>query len=152
MASPRPLKISHSSLPAYVEDWFTARGWQAHPYQRAMVDAFRARQPALLIAPTGGGKTLSGFLPSLIDVHERRPQGIHTLYVSPLKALTNDIERNLMQPIAQMGLAVTVESRTGDTPPECIPHHAGKPDADALATRCRAAFLRVADGDRGRGA
>lgn len=82
-----------------------------------MVDAFRAGQSTLLIAPTGGGKTLSGFLPSLIDINETRPNGIHTLYVSPLKALTNDIERNLMRPIAEMGLAVTVESRTGDTPP-----------------------------------
>ncbi len=86
------------------------------PYQRAMVEAFAARQSTLLIAPTGGGKTLSGFLPSLIDIHETRAQGIHTLYVSPLKALTNDIERNLMRPIAEMGLAATVESRTGDTP------------------------------------
>src|SRR5208337_3725585 len=126
MAKPHPLKTlqasppgSHpgASLPPYVEAWFSRRGWQAHPYQRAMVEAFRARQSALLIAPTGGGKTLSGFLPSLIDIHETGAQGIHTLYVSPLKALTNDIERNLLRPIAEMGLAVTVESRTGDTPP-----------------------------------
>jgi ATP-dependent Lhr-like helicase len=81
-----------------------------------MVHAFAARRSTLLIAPTGGGKTLSGFLPSLIDCHENRPEGIHTVYVSPLKALTNDIERNLMRPIAEMELAVTVESRTGDTP------------------------------------
>ncbi len=65
MAKPRPLKTSHASLPAYVEAWFASRGWQAHPYQRAMVEAFRARQSTLLIAPTGGGKTLSGFLPAL---------------------------------------------------------------------------------------
>ena len=70
----------------------------------------------MLIAPTGGGKTLSGFLPSLIDIHETQPDGIHTLYVSPLKALTNDIERNLIRPIAEMALRITVESRTGDTP------------------------------------
>jgi ATP-dependent Lhr-like helicase len=116
MAKPRPRKALHPALPSYAEAWFTARGWQAHPYQRAMVEAFAARQSTLLIAPTGGGKTLSGFLPSLIDIHESCAQGIHTLYISPLKALTNDIERNLMRPIAEMGLAVTVESRTGDTP------------------------------------
>ena len=116
MPKPRPRNAPPPALPPYVEAWFAARGWQAHPYQRAMVAAFRARQSTLLIAPTGGGKTLSGFLPSLIDIHETRAQGIHTLYVSPLKALTNDIERNLMRPIAEMGLAVTVESRTGDTP------------------------------------
>ncbi len=116
MAKLRPLQDLRSPLPPYVEAWFGARGWQAHPYQRAMVEAFGARQSTLLIAPTGGGKTLSGFLPSLIDIHETQAKGIHTLYISPLKALTNDIERNLMRPIAEMGLGVTVESRTGDTP------------------------------------
>ncbi|MGB8734977.1 MAG: ligase-associated DNA damage response DEXH box helicase [Rhodomicrobium sp.] len=116
MAKPRPSQDLRSKLPSYVEAWFASRGWVAHPYQRAMAEAFQARQSTLLIAPTGGGKTLSGFLPSLIDIHETKAQGIHTLYVSPLKALTNDIERNLMRPVAEMGLAVTVESRTGDTP------------------------------------
>ncbi len=105
-----------AALPAYVEAWFTARGWSPHPYQGAMVAAFERRHSTLLIAPTGGGKTLSGFLPSLIDIHETAPQGLHTLYISPLKALANDIERNLTRPIAEMGLNVTIESRTGDTP------------------------------------
>jgi ATP-dependent Lhr-like helicase len=73
----------------------------------------------LLIAPTGGGKTLAGFLPSLIDLAQRppsnTPRGIHTLYISPLKALAVDVERNLMAPILQMGLPIVAESRTGDT-------------------------------------
>ena len=116
MAKPRPIRNLPRKLPIAVENWFSSRGWRPHPYQKAMVHAFAARRSTLLIAPTGGGKTLSGFLPSLIDCHENRPEGIHTVYVSPLKALTNDIERNLMRPIAEMELAVTVESRTGDTP------------------------------------
>ena len=78
-----------------------------------------AGRHALLIAPTGGGKTLAGFLPSLIELAERppanTPRGVHTLYISPLKALAVDVERNLMAPIQQMGLKVTAESRTGDT-------------------------------------
>ncbi len=113
---PRPIENLRKTLPDYVEKWFLSRGWSPHRYQREMADAFVNRQSTLLIAPTGGGKTLSGFLPSLIDCHETRAHGIHTLYVSPLKALTNDIERNLMRPVAEMGLCVTVESRTGDTP------------------------------------
>lgn len=117
MSKRKPSQSFQVPLPAYVEAWFEGRGWEAHPYQRAMVSAFRDRTSTLLIAPTGGGKTLSGFLPSLIDIHETQPDGIHTLYVSPLKALTNDIERNLLRPISDMKLAVTVESRTGDTPP-----------------------------------
>ena len=72
---------------------------------------------ALLIAPTGGGKTLGGFLPSLVELHERGSTGrLHTLYVSPLKALTTDIARNLTGPVQEMGLAVRIETRTGDTP------------------------------------
>ena len=79
----------------------------------------RARQggDTLLIAPTGGGKTLGGFLPSLVELAERGPTGrLHTLYVSPLKALTTDIARNLTRPVEEMGLPVRIETRTGDTP------------------------------------
>ncbi len=87
-----------------------------------MVSAGQAGSHALLVAPTGGGKTLAGFLPSLIDLAERGPRpphgpgsGVHTLYLSPLKALTTDVERNLMTPIREIGLNIHVESRTGDT-------------------------------------
>ena len=72
---------------------------------------------ALLIAPTGGGKTLAGFLPSLIDLAASPDRnGLHTLYISPLKALAVDIQRNLTAPIEEMGLPIRVETRTGDTP------------------------------------
>ena len=87
-----------------------------------MIAAAQAGSHALLVAPTGGGKTLAGFLPSLIELSERGPRpatgpgsGIHTLYLSPLKALTVDVERNLMTPIREIGLYIHVESRTGDT-------------------------------------
>ncbi|WP_231868813.1 ligase-associated DNA damage response DEXH box helicase [Brevundimonas sp. GW460-12-10-14-LB2] len=87
-----------------------------------MVAAGEAGHHALLVAPTGGGKTLAGFLPSLIDLAERGPKpttgpgsGVHTLYLSPLKALTTDVERNLMTPIREIGLNIHVETRTGDT-------------------------------------
>ncbi len=81
-----------------------------------MIEAFANQQSTLLIAPTGGGKTLSGFLPSLIDLADNPHKGLHTLYISPLKALTNDIQRNLMQPVEDMKLDITIETRTGDTP------------------------------------
>ncbi len=104
------------SLPGSFIDWFDARGWQPHAHQRAMLNAAAADEDALLVAPTGGGKTLAGFLPSLIDLSTRPTSGLHTLYVSPLKALTVDVHRNLEQPIAEMGLAIRAETRTGDTP------------------------------------
>ncbi len=75
----------------------------------------RKNQSALLIAPTGAGKTLAGFLPSLIELHQKPIPFLHTLYISPLKALTNDIERNLARPVREMDLKVRIESRTGDT-------------------------------------
>lgn len=103
-------------LPGYLQGWFAAQNWQVRPHQLAMVEAFSKSRSTLLIAPTGYGKTLSGFLPSLMDIHDRKAQGLHTLYISPLKALTNDIERNLMRPVQEMGLDITIESRTGDTP------------------------------------
>lgn len=76
----------------------------------------QAHLPALLlIAPTGGGKTLAGFLPSLVDLADGNHAGLHTLYISPLKALAADIRRNLSIPIADMSLPIRVEDRTGDT-------------------------------------
>ena len=76
----------------------------------------RADDPAtLLIAPTGGGKTLAGFLPTLADLATGDHAGLHTLYISPLKALAADIRRNLTTPVTEMGLPIRIEDRTGDT-------------------------------------
>ncbi len=78
--------------------------------------AVRAADPALLlIAPTGGGKTMAGFLPTLAELADGSGTGLHTIYVSPLKALAADIRRNLMNPITEMDLPIRVEDRTGDT-------------------------------------
>ncbi|SIO56422.1 ATP-dependent helicase Lhr and Lhr-like helicase [Rhodovulum sp. ES.010] len=101
-------------LPDSFATWFAARGWSVHPHQKAMLE--RADAPALLlIAPTGGGKTLAGFLPSLAEIAANPAPGLHTLYISPLKALTADIGRNLRAPVDEMGLPVRIEDRTGDT-------------------------------------
>ena len=76
----------------------------------------RSDEPSLLlIAPTGGGKTLAGFLPTLVELADGGHAGLHTLYVSPLKALAADIKRNLGTPITEMALPIRVEDRTGDT-------------------------------------
>jgi ATP-dependent Lhr-like helicase len=106
-----------TELPEPFRSWFAARGWRPHDHQLQMIDAARRQEPVLLIAPTGGGKTLSGFLPTLLDLAVRPRIGLHTLYVSPLKALAVDVHRNLERPIAEMGLAIATETRTGDTPP-----------------------------------
>ncbi|MGH6986141.1 MAG: ligase-associated DNA damage response DEXH box helicase [Caulobacteraceae bacterium] len=98
--------------------WFARRGWELREHQRRMIEKAREARSALLIAPTGSGKTLAGFLPSLIDLEKRSAapgRETHTLYISPLKALAVDVERNLLGPIAEMGLKARAESRTGDT-------------------------------------
>lgn len=103
-----------SALPPRFQDWFAARGWELHAHQHDMLA--RAGDPALLlIAPTGGGKTLAGFLPSLVELAEGAHDGLHTLYISPLKALAADIGRNLRRPVEEMGLPIRIEDRTGDT-------------------------------------
>ncbi|HEV7463663.1 MAG TPA: ligase-associated DNA damage response DEXH box helicase [Methyloceanibacter sp.] len=112
-----------AALPEPFASWFASRGWRPHAHQLALLNEVAAGRDALLIAPTGGGKTLAGFLPSLFDLARRatpKPKAaatIHTLYVSPLKALATDIARNLATPIEEMGLPIMLETRTGDTPP-----------------------------------
>ncbi len=121
-------------LPERFRQWFAARGWSPRGHQLALLGKARDDRSALLIAPTGAGKTLAGFLPTLVELSAgsaskpaaasvvstgrgvQRSQGLHTLYISPLKALAVDIARNLERPVAEMGLPVKIETRTGDTP------------------------------------
>ena len=140
-------------LPDHFQQWFAARGWAPRSHQLALLEKACADRSALLIAPTGAGKTLAGFLPTLVELGREpfaltavvdpppqrspargegvetarrgvissgrsviRPSGLHTLYISPLKALAVDIARNLQAPIAEMNLPIKVETRTGDTP------------------------------------
>lgn len=109
-------------LPEPFAGWFAARGWAPRPHQLALLERAQAGKSSLLIAPTGAGKTLAGFLPSLVDLaamsgDSKRPHRLHTLYVSPLKALAVDVLRNLQTPAQEMGLDLRIETRTGDTPP-----------------------------------
>jgi ATP-dependent Lhr-like helicase len=107
-----------SALPPAFGRWFEARGWRPREHQLELLGQVSKRRSTLLIAPTGSGKTLAGFLPSLAALSgSRRPRGagVHTLYVSPLKALAADVARNLLIPVQEMDLAVRVETRSGDT-------------------------------------
>jgi ATP-dependent helicase Lhr and Lhr-like helicase len=187
-------------LPETFLRWFAGRGWSPRAHQLALLAKARDDRSALLIAPTGAGKTLAGFLPTLVELSAiswqmhspsplpprlvrrslgeggsggegsgvgggsanpllavraetpptpdpsppratragggestelvapslrnlaatgrgvQRSRGLHTLYVSPLKALAVDIARNLEAPVTEMGLPVRIETRTGDTP------------------------------------
>jgi ATP-dependent Lhr-like helicase len=155
---PAPIDDAAALLPDHFREWFASRGWTPRAHQLALLEKARENRSALLIAPTGAGKTLAGFLPTLVELgapsepHRRsaplpsppsaaragggdkkqvtsqaqrissagrsvtRTSDLHTLYISPLKALAVDIARNLETPISEMNLPIKVETRTGDTP------------------------------------
>jgi ATP-dependent Lhr-like helicase len=118
-------KAPASLLPKIFRDWFASRGWEPREHQLQLLAKAKKGQSVLLVAPTGAGKTLAGFLPSLVELAEtgtkgklkaKEKRGLHTLYISPLKALATDIARNLETPVDEMGLPIRIETRTGDTP------------------------------------
>ena len=131
---PKAARVADRSLlPDPFARWFDARGWTPRQHQIDLLAAAQSGRSVLLIAPTGAGKTLAGFLPTLVELAEarrtlkapspargagkhQRERGLHTLYISPLKALAVDIARNLERPVADMALPIRIETRTGDTP------------------------------------
>ncbi|WP_422346138.1 ligase-associated DNA damage response DEXH box helicase [Parasphingorhabdus sp.] len=124
-----------NSIPKILTDWFASRGWSVRRHQLEMLEAARAGRHALLTAPTGAGKTLAGFLPTLVDLIDQPEfDGLHTLYISPLKALAVDVQRNLLTPIDEMGLPIKVETRSGDTPANRKARQRVKPPQILLTT------------------
>lgn len=181
-----------SPLPARFARWFESRGWQPRAHQLELLDKARAGRSVLLVAPTGAGKTLAGFLPTLVELAEPDPSrlcgggwpgrqagsgegesvpdrpaplparpsaesplprrrrrgkgGLHTLYISPLKALAVDIARNLEGPVREMGLPIRVETRTGDTPAHKRARQVERPP-DILLTTPEQLALLLAHGE-----
>ncbi len=123
-----------ATLPAVIVDWFAERDWRPRRHQLEMLDAAQEGRHALLVASTGAGKTLAGFLPTLSELIADPTEGLHTLYISPLKALAVDIRRNLLIPIEEMYLPIRVETRTGDTPSERKARQRVKPPHILLTT------------------
>lgn len=148
--------MAEKLLPSVFEKWFKNKGWTPRQHQLDLVEKAVNQKSCLLIAPTGAGKTLAGFLPSLISLHQMEPhqpgtrlRGTHTLYVSPLKSLAVDIARNLEAPVAEMGLQITVEIRTGDTPSSKRQRQKLKPPDILLTTPEQLALLLAGkDADR----
>src|SRR3954447_20206046 len=128
------IALKSDSLPPVVAGWFEAKGWQPRRHQLEMLAADRGGRSALLVAPTGAGKTLAGFLPSNVALAEAPSEGLHTLYISPLKALAVDVQRNLLAPVEEMGLPIRVETRTGDTPADRKARQRLKPPQMLLTT------------------
>ncbi|MFC3712617.1 ligase-associated DNA damage response DEXH box helicase [Sphingoaurantiacus capsulatus] len=121
--------------PAIVAEWLASRGWSLRRHQAEMLAAGADGSHALLVAPTGAGKTLAGFLPTLAELIANPSEDrLHTIYVSPLKALAVDVQRNLLTPITEMGLPIRVETRTGDTPSDRKARQRERPPQILLTT------------------
>jgi ATP-dependent Lhr-like helicase len=140
----------HQLLPDVFLRWFAAQGWSPRAHQLDLLQKARAGRSALLIAPTGAGKTLAGFLPTLVELSSPssakvKARGLHTLYLSPLKALAVDIARNLEKPIAEMRLPIRVETRTGDTPASRRQRQRRHPPDILLTTPEQLALLLASD-------
>lgn len=155
MTAPVTVDDAETLLPATFAEWFASRGWSPRPHQIALLAKAQAGVSTLLIAPTGAGKSLAGFLPTLVSLQQRPKtapiggRGPHTLYISPLKALAVDIARNLEQPVAEMDLPVRMETRTGDTPVHKRQRQKLKPPDILLTTPEQTALLLSAtDADR----
>jgi ATP-dependent Lhr-like helicase len=135
-------------LPAPFSEWFASRGWSLRPHQRGLLESASKGQGGLVIAPTGGGKTLAGFLPSLVNLAGRPPRQhatLHTLYISPLKALAADVARNLMTPVAEMDLPVSIDVRTGDTSQSRRTRQRAKPPDILLTTPEQLALMLASE-------
>jgi ATP-dependent Lhr-like helicase len=106
-----------------ISDWYSKKRWQQFPFQKEMEIAFLGGYSGLLNAPTGSGKTFAMFLPFIaayIDAHpddylSRRDNGLQLLWITPLRALTNDIRKAMQSVVEDLGLPWKVSSRTGDT-------------------------------------
>ncbi|MCJ8210583.1 ligase-associated DNA damage response DEXH box helicase [Mucilaginibacter sp. RS28] len=107
-----------------IRDWFEYKKWQQFPFQREMEDAYLSGCSGLLNAPTGSGKTFALFLPFLAGYINKYPEtyqtrennGLLMLWITPLRALTNDIRKAMQEVCDDLDIPWKIATRTGDTP------------------------------------
>src|SRR5271155_2437455 len=108
-----------SAFSPRVRDWFDAAFTEPTPAQAQAWPAIASGEHVLISAPTGSGKTLAAFLWAIDKLATGERDGerrIGLVYISPLKALSYDIDRNLRVPLRGIGAELSVAVRTGDTP------------------------------------
>lgn len=107
-----------------IRDWYRRKGWEQFPFQQEMEEVYLGGYSGLLNAPTGSGKTFALFLPFLADYINKHPKdyltrrnnGLLMLWITPLRALTNDIRKAMQEACDEIGLPWQIGTRTGDTP------------------------------------
>src|SRR5207253_5653051 len=138
-----PLSVFSPATRAWFEGAFDA----PTPAQVQGWPAIATGAHVLIQAPTGSGKTLTAFLYAIDRLNARPGEGLRVLYVSPLKALNYDIERNLRGPLAGLESSLRVAVRTGDTPAkerrEMVKH-----PPDILITTPESLFLMLTSAAR----
>ncbi|MBW4692005.1 MAG: ligase-associated DNA damage response DEXH box helicase [Lyngbya sp. HA4199-MV5] len=95
--------------------WFNQQGWQPLTFQMETWQAYLAGKSGMIQVPTGSGKTYAAVMGAIANLLETPGMGLQLLYITPLRALSRDIEQAIQRPIAAMGWNLRVESRTGDT-------------------------------------
>jgi ATP-dependent Lhr-like helicase len=106
-----------------IQQWYKQKSWKQFPFQQEMEATYLAGYSGLLNAPTGSGKTYALFLPFLVDFINKHPDtytsqknnGLLMLWITPLRALTNDIRKAMQEACDEMGLPWQIATRTGDT-------------------------------------
>jgi len=107
-----------------IQQWYRQKNWKQFPFQGEMMAAYLGGYSGLLNAPTGSGKTFALFLPFLADFINKHPEswqtktnnGLLMLWITPLRALTNDIKKAMQEACDEIGLPWKIATRTGDTP------------------------------------
>ncbi|WP_026902724.1 ligase-associated DNA damage response DEXH box helicase [Pedobacter glucosidilyticus] len=106
-----------------ISNWYKQKKWQQFVFQQEMMDAYLKGYSGLLNAPTGSGKTFALFLPFLADYinqypndyQSRKNNGLLMLWITPLRALTNDIQKAMQTVVDDLGIPWKIGTRTGDT-------------------------------------
>jgi ATP-dependent Lhr-like helicase len=106
-----------------IQQWYRQKKWKQFPFQKEMEEAYLSGFSGLLNAPTGSGKTFALFLPFLADFINKHPDtyttqknnGLLMLWITPLRALTNDIRKAMQEVCDDIGLPWRIMTRTGDT-------------------------------------
>lgn len=113
-----------SPLPRELANWFAGEGWRPYSFQTEAWQRWNEGRSGLIHVPTGAGKTYAAYLGPLGDCvraiaargpGKSPPDGLAVLYITPLRAVSRDIEKALCRPVESLGLPIRVESRTGDT-------------------------------------
>lgn len=107
-----------------IAEWYKRKNWHQFPFQQEMEEAYLGGYSGLLNAPTGSGKTFALFLPFLADYINKNPgtwdtrsnNGLMMLWITPLRALTNDIKKAMQEVCDEIGIPWKIGTRTGDTP------------------------------------